>query len=147
MILAVAMNETDQLGKVFRMMILDDFQKLYPYRLYVLKSGNSFERELNEFHKLQTKEARLAFKYKLLDLSFAEAMLEGKELDDEQKINMARSILKELSSVFTGISVAPACEANTEYSGKKGTKVTTSSPGLQSAHSVIHSAAAAPQVI
>lgn len=95
MILAVAMNETDQLGKVFRMMILDDFQKLYPYRLYVLKSGNSFERELNEFHKLQTKEARLAFKYKLLDLSFAEAMLEGKELDDEQKINMARSILKD----------------------------------------------------
>lgn len=65
MILAVAMNETDQLGKVFRMMILDDFQKLYPYRLYVLKSGNSFERELNEFHKLQTKEARLAFKYKV----------------------------------------------------------------------------------
>ncbi len=95
MILAIAMNETDQLGKVLRMMILDDFQKLYPYRLYVLKSGSLFEQEINEFHKLQTKEARLAFKYKLLDLSFAEAMLEGKELDDEQKINMARSILKD----------------------------------------------------
>ena len=83
MILAIAMNETDQLGKVLRMMILDDFQKLYPYRLYVLKSGSLFEQEINEFHKLQTKEARLAFKYKLLDLSFAEAMLEGKEIDDE----------------------------------------------------------------
>lgn len=95
MILAVAMNETDQLGKVFRMMILDDFQKLYPYRLYVLKSGNSFDRELNEFHKLQTKEARLAFKYKLLDLSFADAMLEGKNLGDDQKVNVARFILKD----------------------------------------------------
>ena len=59
--------------------------------------------------------------------------------------NSQKSICK--SSVLQGttFNVAPACSANTLYSGKNGANAITSSPEFTSAFNDIVSEAAAPQ--
>ena len=82
MLLAVAMdsefNETNNLEKVLRMLFLNDFIKLNPdYDLqFRLKKGEQFISDLKELKEFKTKESKLAFKYKMLDLSLTKLIEE-----------------------------------------------------------------------
>ena len=82
MILAIAMDsefkETDNLGKLLRMMLLDDFSKLNPdYPIQdVLKKGKQYKKEIDEARSLQSKESKLIFKYKMLDYSLTQLISE-----------------------------------------------------------------------
>ncbi|MBQ4634554.1 MAG: HD domain-containing protein [Bacilli bacterium] len=82
MILAIAMDsefkETDNLGKLLRMMLLDDFSKLNPnYPIQdILKKGKQYKEEIDEARSLQTKESKLIFKYKMLDYSLTQLITE-----------------------------------------------------------------------
>ena len=68
MILAVAIDsefkETNNLGKLLRMMVLDEFSKINPnYSIKDnLKKGKQYSEEIEEAHLLQTKESKLIFK-------------------------------------------------------------------------------------
>ena len=95
MTLAIAINsefkETDNLGKLLRMMVLDDFSKLNPnYPIEdTLKKGTQYKQEIDETRSLQTKESKLIFKYKMLDFSLT-------KLIKEQENNLKYSdLLKE----------------------------------------------------
>lgn len=67
MILATAMDsefkETDNVGKLLRMMLLDDFSKLNPnYPIQdVLKKGKQYKEEIDEARSLQTKKLKTYF--------------------------------------------------------------------------------------
>lgn len=68
MILAIALNsefhETENIGKILRMLILAEYTKgNQTYPITVLK----YKDELNEFFALESNDAKLAFKYKLMD--------------------------------------------------------------------------------
>lgn len=82
MILAIAMDsefkETDNVGKLLRMMLLDDFLRLNPnYPIQdVLKKGKQYKEEIDEARFLQTKESKLIFKYKMLDYSLTQLISE-----------------------------------------------------------------------
>ena len=82
MILAIAMDsefkETDNVGKLLRMMLLDDFSKLNPnYSIQdILKKGKQYKEEIDEARSLQTKESKLIFKYKMLDYSLTQLLSE-----------------------------------------------------------------------
>ena len=82
MILAIAMDsefkETDNLGKLLRMMLLDEFSKLNPnYPIQdILKKGKQYKEEIDEARSLQTKESKLIFKYKMLDYSLTQLITE-----------------------------------------------------------------------
>ena len=73
MILAIAMDsefkETDNIGKLLRMMFLEEFAKLNPnYPIYdILKKGEQYKEEIDEVRFSQTNESRLIYKYKILD--------------------------------------------------------------------------------
>lgn len=73
MILAIAMDsefkETDNVGKILRMMLLDDFQALNSnYSIEnTLKKGKQYKDEINEVSSLETKESKLIFKYRKLN--------------------------------------------------------------------------------
>lgn len=72
-ILAIAMDsefkETDNLGKVIRMLILSEFIKVnLDYDLsQSLEKGNELSQDVQEFFESQTLEAKLAFKYRIWD--------------------------------------------------------------------------------
>lgn len=82
MILAVAIDsefkETNNLGKLLRMMVLDEFSKINPnYSIKDnLKKGKQYSEEIEEAHLLQTKESKLIFKYKMLDFSLTKLISE-----------------------------------------------------------------------
>jgi putative hydrolase of HD superfamily len=81
MILAIAINsefkETNNFGKICRMLFLDEFSKLFPdYDFKALKSGKQFMKELNEVRSMQTIEAKLALKYKSLDFLLTKLITE-----------------------------------------------------------------------
>lgn len=82
MTLAIAINsefkETDNLGKLFRMMLLNDFSKLNPnYPIQdVLKKGKQYKEEIDEARSLQSKQSKLIFKYKMLDYSLTQLISE-----------------------------------------------------------------------
>ena len=86
MILAVAIDsefkETNNLGKLLRMMVLDEFSKINPnYSIKDnLKKGKQYSEEIEEAHLLQTKESKLIFKYKMLDFSLTKLISEKKIL-------------------------------------------------------------------
>ena len=70
--LAVAIDsefkETNDLAKVYRLLLLDEFSTINPcYDYSLLKNGESFQKEIIEAKRLETKESKLAFKYRLLD--------------------------------------------------------------------------------
>ena len=82
MMLAIAIDsefkETDNIGKLLRMMLLDDFSKLNPnYNIQdSLKKGKQYKKEIDEARFLQTDESRLIFKYKMLDFSLTKLISE-----------------------------------------------------------------------
>ena len=82
MILAVAIDsefkETNNLGKLLRMIILDENSKKNPnYSIKNnLKKGKQYSEEIEASHLLQTKESKLIFKYKMLDFSLTKLISE-----------------------------------------------------------------------
>ena len=82
MILAIAMDsefkETANLGKLLRMIVLDEFSRLNPNYSFLenLKKGNQYKNEIDEARSLQTKESKLIFKYKMLDFSLTKLLSE-----------------------------------------------------------------------
>ncbi len=82
MILAIAIDsefkETDNVGKLLRIMLLDDFSRLNPNYNFVdsLKKGKQYKAEIDETRLLQTKESKLIFKYKMLDFSLTKLISE-----------------------------------------------------------------------
>lgn len=75
MILAVAMDsefkETNNVGKLLKMMVLDEFSKLNPDYNFNnnLNKGKKYQKEIYNARSLNSKDARLIFKYKMLDYS------------------------------------------------------------------------------
>lgn len=73
--IAISLNSefeySDKISKIIRMMILDEFTRLNPeYNIMTnLKNGEKFQTEIDELHKFKTKEAKLVFKYRMLDFS------------------------------------------------------------------------------
>lgn len=72
MILATAINsefkEADNLAKIYRMMLFNELNKLYPnYQFTNLNNGNEFYGELKEAKQMITKDSILANNYCLLD--------------------------------------------------------------------------------
>ena len=67
-------------------------------------------------------------------------------LGESSASSAAKSIWKASVSAGQTFMAAPAVRMNTPYSGKRGAKVITSSPGWHRAHRQQHSPAAAPQV-
>ncbi len=82
MMLAIAMDsefkETDNIGKLLRMMLLDGFSRLNPNYNFQnsLKKGKQYKDEIDETRLLQTKESKLIFKYKMLDFSLTKLISE-----------------------------------------------------------------------
>ena len=98
--IAIAMNsefrETDEISKIIRMMILDEFTRLYPdYNLKSnLKNVEKFEREIDELRKFKTKEAKLVFKYRMLDFSLTNLIAtQGDKLDYSELLKEAVKII------------------------------------------------------
>ncbi len=82
MILAISIDsefkETDNVGKLLRMMLLDDFSRLnsnYPIQ-DILTKGKQYKEEIDEARSLQTKESKLIFLYKMLDYSLTKLISE-----------------------------------------------------------------------
>ena len=100
MMLAIAIDsefkETDNIGKLLRMMLLDDFSRLNPNYNFQdsLKKGKQYKAEIDEARLLQTKESKLIFKYKMLDFSLT-------KLISEQENSLEYSdLLKEGVKIF-----------------------------------------------
>lgn len=105
MILATAMDsefkETDNVGKLLRMMLLDDFSKLNPnYPIQdVLKKGKQYKEEIDEARSLQTKNSKLIFKYKMLDYSLTQLISEqGNSLEYSDLLKKGIKIFKPKNS-------------------------------------------------
>ena len=103
--IAIAMNsefkETDNISKIIRMMILDEFTRLNPeYNIMIkLKKGEQFQNEIDELHKFETKEARLVFKYRMLDFSLTNLIAtQGNKLEYSELIKEAVKIIMPLYS-------------------------------------------------
>lgn len=100
MILAVAMDseykETQNLGKILRMLFLSEFDKTNPtYKYSNLKSEKKLQDEIIERYSLQTNDARLAFKYEMLDFILT-TLITKKNVD----INYSK-LEKEANNIFT----------------------------------------------
>ena len=71
--LAIAIDsefkETENVSKIIKMMILDEFSKINPnFNIEKeLKKGKELQELINEARKMETKESKLAFKYRMLD--------------------------------------------------------------------------------
>ena len=82
MILALAMDsefsETENLGKLLRMMLLDNFTRLNPnYDIQnSLKKGSEYKEEINRACSLQSKDSKLIFKYRMLDFMLTKLIKE-----------------------------------------------------------------------
>ena len=103
--IAIAMNsefkETDKISKIIRMMILDEFTRLNSeYNIMInLKNGEKFQNEIDELHKFETKEARLVFKYRMLDFSLTNLIAtQGNKLEYSELIKEAVKIIMPLYS-------------------------------------------------
>ena len=101
MILAIAMDsefkETDNLGKLLRMMVLDEFSRLNPNYSFQenLKKGNQFKMEIDEVRSLQTIESKLIFKYKMLDFLLTKMLSEkGNSLEYKDLLEEGIKILR-----------------------------------------------------
>ena len=94
-ILAIACNsefqETQNVGKILRMLILDEYvrqNETYPTSIIQYKS------ELDEYWALQSKDAKLAFKYKLMDSYFTKLISEKLDkVPKSQFLNEAKIFL------------------------------------------------------
>lgn len=94
-ILAIACNsefqETPNVGKILRMLILDEYvrqNETYPTSIIQYKS------ELDEYWALQSKDAKLAFKYKLMDSYFTKLISEKLDkVPKSQFLNEAKIFL------------------------------------------------------
>lgn len=71
--IAIAMDsefkETENVSKIIKMMILDEFNRNNPSYNFSkeLKKGDEFQDLIIEARKMQSKEARLAFRYRMMD--------------------------------------------------------------------------------
>lgn len=70
--LAIALDsefkESYNVSRVIKMMILDEFSKNNPnFDFSKLKKGNEFQELINEARRLETNDAKLAFKYRMMD--------------------------------------------------------------------------------
>lgn len=99
MSLAIAIDseftETDNLGKVLRMLFLDAFNRVAPnYDFGNLKLGDQYKQELKEVRLQKTKDSYLVYKYNLLDTLLSNLIEEqGDKLNDEELANEAEKIL------------------------------------------------------
>ena len=98
MILALAMDseftETDNLGELLKMIILDNFLKLNPnYDIQnKLKKGNEYIEYVHIASSLQSKNSKLIFKYRMLDFMLTKLIRE-KETELEYS-DLAKEALK-----------------------------------------------------
>lgn len=82
MILATAINsefkETNNLSKIYRMLLLSEFSILYPnYGFDNLKMGKQFVKEILESRDINNENGRLVFKYKMLDYLLTKLITES----------------------------------------------------------------------
>lgn len=100
MILAIAMEsefkEIKDIGKLLRMMLLSDFSQANPnYSIEKnLKKGKQYQQEIAEVNSLQTKEAKLILKYKMLDFSLTNLISKYENSLQEQ------DLLEEAMKIF-----------------------------------------------
>ena len=99
MSLAIAIDseftETDNLGKVLRLLFLDAFNRVAPnYDFGNLKLGDQYKQELKEVRFQKTKDSYLVYKYNLLDTLLSNLIEEqGDKLADEELAKEAEKIL------------------------------------------------------
>ncbi len=99
MILAVAFDsefkETKDLSKVLRILFLDEFSRVNPgYNVENLKACEQYSNDLAEVRNVQTQEAKLASKYRILDNLLTNLIAEKEGiLSEEELVNEARSII------------------------------------------------------
>ena len=100
MILALAMDseftETDNLGNLLRMMLLDNFIKLNPdYDIQNnLRKGSEYKEGINRACSLQSKDSKLIFKYRMLDFMLTKLIKEK-----ESKLEYSE-LVKEALKIF-----------------------------------------------
>ena len=88
MILTTAINsefkETSNLSKIYRMLLLSEFNILYPnYDIENLKLGKQYSKEILEAQDMNTEDGKLVFKYKMLDFLLTK-MIKEKESNISQ---------------------------------------------------------------
>ena len=86
MILATAIDsefkETNDLSKIYRMLLLSEFNILYPnYDFDNLKLGKQYAKEILEARDMNTENGKLVFKYKMLDHLLTK-LIKEKEKED-----------------------------------------------------------------
>lgn len=102
MILATAIDsefkETSNLSKIYRMLLLSEFSILYPnYDFENLKLGNQYASEIVESRDISTKNGKLIFKYKMLDL------LLTKLIKEKENKSSQSELIKEGSTIISSL--------------------------------------------
>lgn len=103
MILATAIDsefkETNDLAKIYRMLILTEFNNLYPnYDFKNLKLGKKYIDEILESRDMNNSNGKLVFKYKILDL------LLTKLIKDKENNITPSELIKEGSTIISSLS-------------------------------------------
>ena len=102
MILATAIDsefkETNNLSKIYRMLLLSEFSILYPnYDFESLRLGKQYASEILEARDMNIEDGKLVFKYKMLDLLLT-------KLIKEKENNILQSeLIKEGSTIISSL--------------------------------------------
>ena len=102
MILATAIDsefkETNNLSKIYRMLLLTEFSNLYPnYNFENLKLGKQYAKEILEARNMNTETGKLVFKYKMLDF------LLTKLIKDKENNISPSELIKEGSTIISSL--------------------------------------------
>lgn len=102
MILATAIDsefkETNNLSKIYRMLLLSEFSILYPnYDFESLRLGKQYASEILESRDISTEDGKLVFKYKMLDL------LLTKLIKDKENNISPSELIKEGSAIISSL--------------------------------------------
>lgn len=100
MILALGMNsefqETKDLSKVLRMLFFSGFREVNPsYSFKNLRNGQQYQKELDELFSLRTEEAKLTFKYRLMDSALT------KLIESKKDVFSYEELKKEAKDIFS----------------------------------------------
>lgn len=104
MILATAIDsefkETNNLSKIYRMLLLAEFSNLYPnYDFNNLKLGKQYAHEILEARDMNSKDGKLVFKYKMLDFLLTKLIKEKENsITPSQLIQEGSTIISSLCS-------------------------------------------------
>lgn len=102
MILATAIDsefkETNNLAKIYRMLLLSEFSILYPnYDFESLRLGKQYASEILESRDISTEDGKLVFKYKMLDL------LLTKLIKDKENNISPSELIKEGNTIISSL--------------------------------------------